>query len=215
MRIWSDCRHLPVALILFLPAAVSAQIVQIGPGYVRAPFVRVFRTPGGGTQVRAPFVDVHSPPHRYHRRPAGPVGRIAPQPALNPPPPIDDDGLGGTQLQRQRGEVFRAAVQLEQSLERLQHGERWADYLSLPQSFATPVEPEGDSSAVAAAEAQDLRVLLARFDRLRSNRRYRAITRLTAFDTTRRAMQAYLVLLEEADAEVLPPPVELAPPRGF
>src|SRR5690242_4020923 len=49
---------------LVLPATGQAQLVQVGPGFVKAPFVRVYWCPDGSTRVRAPFVDVVSPGFR-------------------------------------------------------------------------------------------------------------------------------------------------------
>jgi hypothetical protein len=57
-------------LILYVTAVLAwqslslvcqAQLVQVGPGYVKAPFVRVYSYPNGGSYVRAPFVGVFSP----------------------------------------------------------------------------------------------------------------------------------------------------------
>ena len=44
---------------------LTAQLVQVGPGYVKAPFVRVYTNPDGRTHVRAPFVSVNSPSRQY------------------------------------------------------------------------------------------------------------------------------------------------------
>jgi hypothetical protein len=61
---------LPVAVVASVwvsaTSLTQAQIVQVSPGYVRAPFVRVYTGPGG-TQVRAPFVDVQAPGYRGRR----------------------------------------------------------------------------------------------------------------------------------------------------
>jgi hypothetical protein len=54
----------PVLLWQSLGHDAQAQLVQVAPGYVKAPFVRVYRTPDGGSYVRAPFVSVYSP--GYH-----------------------------------------------------------------------------------------------------------------------------------------------------
>jgi hypothetical protein len=65
-----------VAILLhFLGATGKAQLVQVRPGYVKAPFVRVYSYPDGSSYVRAPFVGVFSPGHRRHgyARPAMPT----------------------------------------------------------------------------------------------------------------------------------------------
>ncbi len=55
---------MPVLFWLALGQLGQAQLVQVAPGYVRAPFVRVYRYPDGSSYVRAPFVSVHSPGYR-------------------------------------------------------------------------------------------------------------------------------------------------------
>src|SRR5580698_926263 len=47
-----------------MPAA-QAQLVQVGPGFVRAPFVRVYWGPDGSSSVRAPFVSSYSPGYGF------------------------------------------------------------------------------------------------------------------------------------------------------
>jgi hypothetical protein len=70
-------------VLLFLPAIAQAQMVEVERGYVRAPFVRVYRTPDGGTRVRAPFVDVFSD---------GPRNRPSPRGSYELPPSPSIDG---------------------------------------------------------------------------------------------------------------------------
>src|SRR5580704_14853487 len=51
-----------------------AQLVQVAPGYVKAPFVRVYSNPDGSSYVRAPFVSVFSPGYRTgYGVPSGPT----------------------------------------------------------------------------------------------------------------------------------------------
>jgi hypothetical protein len=55
---------MPVLFWHSLSLVSQAQLVQVAPGYVKAPFVRVYRYPDGGSYVRAPFVSVYSPGYR-------------------------------------------------------------------------------------------------------------------------------------------------------
>ena len=72
-------RLLPsIALALIIWPALGnsgqAQLVQVGPGYVKAPFVRVYTDPAGGSYVRAPFVQTYTPGYgmgRVHEVPPG------------------------------------------------------------------------------------------------------------------------------------------------
>jgi hypothetical protein len=58
------CFYLAAALAwLSLSVVAQAQLVQVGPGFVKAPFVRVYWGPGG-SYVRAPFVSVGTPGFR-------------------------------------------------------------------------------------------------------------------------------------------------------
>ncbi|MBI3840163.1 MAG: hypothetical protein HY288_19750 [Planctomycetia bacterium] len=57
----------PVLLWNSLSLVSQAQLVQVGPGFVKAPFVRVYRYPDGGSYVRAPFVSVSTPGYRMGR----------------------------------------------------------------------------------------------------------------------------------------------------
>ena len=63
---------LGITLVAVLTGQPSfAQLVQIGPGYVKAPFVRVYTDEYGGTHVRAPFTSVYSPGYRNVVPPEG------------------------------------------------------------------------------------------------------------------------------------------------
>ena len=59
-------------VLLWFPAVGQSQIVEVESGRVRAPFVRVYRTPDGGTRVRAPFVDILTEGSRSPRPARGP-----------------------------------------------------------------------------------------------------------------------------------------------
>ncbi len=57
------CVFYLTAALLFHSSALTgqAQLVEVRPGYIRAPFVRIYRNPDGGSHVQAPFVNVFSP----------------------------------------------------------------------------------------------------------------------------------------------------------
>ncbi len=54
---------LTAVALLFHSMALTgqAQLVEVRPGYIRAPFVRIFRDSDGGSHVQAPFVNAYSP----------------------------------------------------------------------------------------------------------------------------------------------------------
>lgn len=51
--------------VLLLPQSVDAQLIQVRPGFVKAPFVRVINYADGSSYVRAPFVSIRSPPRGF------------------------------------------------------------------------------------------------------------------------------------------------------
>ena len=55
--------YLTATVLLLHSSALTgqAQLVEVSPGYIRAPFVRIYRDPDGGSHVHAPFVSVFSP----------------------------------------------------------------------------------------------------------------------------------------------------------
>jgi len=66
---WKIGAIVAATLSLLVADVGHGQLIQIGPGFVRAPFVRVTQMPDGGSWVRAPFVNGYSPPPRF--RPYG------------------------------------------------------------------------------------------------------------------------------------------------
>jgi hypothetical protein len=53
-----------VVILQSMNEPAAAQLVQVAPGYVKAPFVRVWNGPDGSSRVRAPFVDLYTPGYR-------------------------------------------------------------------------------------------------------------------------------------------------------
>ncbi len=180
-------------LIVYLAAAAlvwqslslvsEAQLVQVGPGYVKAPFVRVYHYPDGSSYVRAPFVAVISPGCRT----------VYPAPSL--PTPGD--------LQRQ---LFCAAGELRHSLGDFATGGGWRDYLALSPGMAlADGKPDDAQSSPSAAELSDV---LKRFDSVDQNNDYRIIARLPGFKATHERLAAYLsqITTPSSQPEELPTP---------
>ncbi len=73
MNCWF-CRVLVVALAMTVSGGVArSQLVVVRPGFVKAPFVRVYKNPDGSSYVRAPFVSIGSAPPRFWR--GAPMGQ--------------------------------------------------------------------------------------------------------------------------------------------
>ncbi len=293
-------------VLLCFPAGGQAQIVEVESGRVRAPFVRVYRTPDGGTRVRAPFVDVMTDGTRGPRAANGPhdvpLGQLdeghapVPSAATDAPPEMDvteanwqslrtivraREGelesqldhyrdaerwkarlhvgslrqiltaesnrppAGDTRdrlqvvlnaydhastnaafrpltrlgefhavhsalrellrspLERQRGRLATAALDLDETLAGVQNGSSWAKYLRLPESVFSAHD------VVADGQANELSDVLERFASVTADRRYSVIAGLPAFQATHRHLADYIALLNQGAsplAEVPPPP---------
>lgn len=296
-------------VLLCFPAVGQSQIVEVESGRVRAPFVRVYRTPDGGTRVRAPFVDVLTEGSRGSRSASGPhdlpPGQFnegqAPIPAnaTNAPteidlteadwqslrtivraseaelesqldhyrdaerwkarlhvgdlrqtltaesnrPPVGDTRdrlqvvlnaydhastnaafrpltrlsefqavhsalreLLRSPLERQRGRLAAASLDLDEVLARVQNGSSWAEYLRLPESVFSP------NQAAADVPANELSDVLDRFESVNADRRYSVIAALPAFRVTHRHLAAYISLVNQRSlpsAVVPPPPTDI------
>ena len=165
---------------VFAPAS-QAQLVQVGPGYVKAPFVRVFWNYDGSSYVRAPFVSVHSPGYHWAYVPTS---------------------------ERLRRDLIASAAELNHSLARFKTGDAWQKYLALPPGIDNAGQPRDD--AEAAQLAADLRQTLSRFDATRQNGDYHMIAGLPAFVATHDCLAAYLKQVQvqppRPGAEELPLP---------
>lgn len=211
-----------VAALLCTPCA--AQLVVVQPGYVKAPFVRVYTNPDGSSYVRAPFVGVYSPP-QYP-----PLGPTAEELA-------DADWYALRRVARHAGSM------LDAELRQFPTGDVWRSHFQtreLPQLVRGDVEspPSAEEQAKlaelaavydTAEQSADLRAIVGldsfrvlnaalrelatpamprmRRQLARSSRRLdRALTRLN----TGESWQKYLALPETL---VAPPPKEDEPPR--
>ncbi len=188
--------------------SATAQLVQVGPGYVRAPFVRVYSYPDGSSYVRAPFVSIYSPP-RFYVLP----GDVYAAPAT-PGPRIVSRSLGSLEdvsqpLERQRRQLAAASRQLQRDLSRINAPASWFDFLGLPPEVT---EPDSSSSQpeMSPSGIESLQRVLANFEQTRQEAKYRVIAELPGFQTTHAHLSQYIGLAtgsaQEA-AEELPPPV--------
>ena len=104
-----------------IPAA-HAQLVQVGPGFVKAPFVRVYWGPDGSSYVRAPFVGVYSPGYWVDR---GPM-------------PVDCQRMNWAALV---GTINESARRLDSELTQMAGGDVWRTRLNL-KDLATLAPPD-------------------------------------------------------------------------
>lgn len=186
-------------LMGFLAGAgvAEAQLVQVGPGYVKAPFVRVYRTPHG-TSVRAPFtrVDGGRPVygHYYQQRT---YAQPYDEPQVDNYSNVDDniDEVAELSLlERQRRLVVKSAWRLERDLAGFRSAKHWQAVLRLPPEFL-----QGNTSAGGGAMGQPdpavVKSALDNFDRVAGDDQLRKIAGLQSFRSTHRLLREYVSLL--------------------
>ncbi len=194
-----------IILTGFLAGAgvAEAQLVQIGPGYVKAPFVRVYRT-RNGTSVRAPFTHVESGAPAYGRQlRQGPYAH-----------PYGDPQAGGydngdataaiSLMERQRRLVARAARRLDRDLLRFRTGSHWQAFLRLPPELLNAHRIAG-RGVMVQLDPVAVQAALNNFDTVASNDQYRKIAQLSSFRSTHRLLREYVWLLSLPSADPLPP----------
>jgi len=189
------------ALFVALLASPSqAQLVQVAPGYVRAPFVRVYSYPDGGSYVRAPFVNIYTP--GYYGYGEGHEFDTAPR---------DWSQLSVENLRR---ELASTARDLQAALARFAKGDSWQRYLHVSQLIEQGEPAREGEEAAPPLTRSELESLIGRFDSVGRNAQYRAVAALPAFQITHDLLVAYLNQrqapardAEEAE-EIAPPPAE-------
>ena len=189
----------------------QAQMVQVRPGYVRAPFVRVYRDPFGGTHVRAPFVDVYRP--GFSRRRVYAPGEVIGGPDAGyrgtVPYSVQTDEmipLEGTARQQ----LYAAAAALDRSLGRFETAASWRRYFALDAGSVLSREQgfADDRQSLPALSA-----MLQRFDSVNQSAEFQMIAALPAFRQAHDRLALYLAEAAENDesarsleAEELPAP---------
>jgi hypothetical protein len=178
--------------IVYLAAAVlvwqwlgvvsEAQLVQVGPGYVKAPFVRVYHYPDGSSFVRAPFVAIHSP------------GYAVAYPEHSVPTPGDLCEMSWRSL----GEaIHESTIQLDSDLDQFARGENWRSRLKTSEIAA--LVPKGADRPPAAGVR---RQLLAALEVLRAAHKSSELSPVVS-------LQSFQILEAALGEYVSPPDVRL------
>ena len=178
-------------------AGARAQLVQVGPGYVKAPFVRVERGPEG-TRVRAPFTRVETGSPAYHRRHA-----LAPQAGYESNPVRQaeigmEQPLPGTELtavERQRRKLAILSRRLDRDLMRMTTAAHWQAFLQLPAEVVSPKR-----AVMVQPRLETLQRTLAHFALVAENEEYQSVARISSFRALYRELKIYLAMVESADA---------------
>ena len=151
----------------FFAAKCSAQLVVVRPGYVKAPFVRVYRNPDGSTYVRAPFVRVHSPVRQ-------PQSHYVPRELQS----LAAD-LAEMSWQSLRHVLRQSSADLDAELSRFPTGKVWRRHF-MAHAVLDLVPPQGDYPP-SDDERTQLIEILTMFDQAHENSDLRAITSLVSF----------------------------------
>ena len=162
----------------WLASAAHGQLVEVGPGYVRAPFVRVYTYPGGGGYVRAPFVSRYTPgfPRRYVRQPVA-IEQF-------------EELSWGELCQR----IRQSCVRLESELERFPSAEFWRTSLKTREIAAIT---SADYDAPPTDETRrELTEILSTYDSIGVAPDFNRVASLPSFQTLRGALAEYILLPE-------------------
>jgi len=153
----------------------EAQLVQVGPGYVKAPFVRVYHYPDGSSFVRAPFVAVTSPGYRTV------------YPAHNLPTPGDLCEMSWRSL----GETIHdATVHLDSDLDQFARGEDWRSRLKTSEIAA--LAPKGGDAPPAADVRRQLQDTLEIFHAAHKSSELSPVVNLPSFQILEAALGEYV-----------------------
>ena len=219
---------LSAAVVLASATIAEAQVVQLGPGSIRAPYVRAYRSPRG-TVVVAPYMrlDVGAPSRRADLVAPSSRGTLRSRDAARTPGrriyvspygiqriviprPTSPSTSNASQLlsadlpmvERQRQLLARSAQQLYDDLQRMRGGAAWQTYLQMP-TGVTSTQHRTGSKEVIQPDASAVDAVLAKFDFVVSREDYRALYQLPAFRTTHRLLREYVVLLSLPSTEEL------------
>ena len=194
-----------LANLVMLSGAVvaEAQMVQVGPGYVKAPFVRVYRTPYG-TSVRAPFTRVERGAPAYgHPLHQAPYVNHYGEPQIVPHETAVA-AADATLLERQRRLIAASARRLDRDLLRFRTGSHWQGFLRLPPEFLN-VNRIGGRGAMVQPDPAAVQNALNNFDAVAGSDEYRRISQLNSFRSTHRLLREYVSLLSLPSVDPAPP----------
>ena len=174
--------YLIVSIFTAVPwsSACHGQLVRVAPGYVKAPFVRVYSYPDGSSYVRAPFVSAFSPGYRTgYGVPRGPTSSELAE--------MD---------WRLLGQAIRAsAAQLDIDLKQIRSGATWRSRLKIAE--LTPLLPPESDQSPSDDVRQQLQEILRIYGELDSSRESKSVSNLRSFQ-----------VLQQALAEYITPPVQ-------
>jgi hypothetical protein len=155
--------------LVVLVESAAAQLVVVQPGYVKAPFVRVYTNPDGSSYVRAPFVGVYSPPKYHHR--------IVPTP----------EELAELDWWMLRRVVHESAARLDATLSRFPTGDVWRRHFQTRELAG--MQASQSEGAPTAEERAKLGELVAIYDAGAASADLRDVARLTDYHVLHGALR--------------------------
>lgn len=172
--------HFATALVVSLVSAQTGmgQLVVVRPGFVKAPFVRVYSYPDGSSYVRAPFVGVHSPGYAPY-----------PQYVQGWPIPAREDYAAMDWLSL-RSTIRASAAGLDAQLNRFPTGDVWRMHLQTRAILDTIAADVNGPPAVA--ELDSILQILPNYDAALTNSDLRSITNLPNFRVLHAALQEFM-----------------------
>src|SRR6185295_11355515 len=166
------------AVLAFSTNAAWAQLVQVAPGFVKAPFVRVWWCPDGTTRVRAPFVDVVTPGHR----------RVSWAQSREMPAGAPQD-FSQQDWQSLRATIRQLASNLDTDLGRFRTGDLWKGELKTAE--IRDLVP-ADNGPPTPEQVTALHGILPAFEKTRGKTDTQMISGLQSFQSLESALHEYL-----------------------
>jgi hypothetical protein len=170
--------YLLAAALVWHVAAVSShgQLVQVGPGYVKAPFVRVYWYPDGSSYVRAPFVSIYSGGHYYPHGYHSDGGH-------------DVDQFGSMDWRSLNQAIREWRSKLDANLLQNPSGDFWKTSLKTAE-IATLVSADWEGPPNEEAR-QQLRAIYDTFEKVASSPEVNGVAGLQSFQMLRAALREY------------------------
>jgi hypothetical protein len=174
------CRLTAVAIVgPSLLGVGQAQLIDVEPGYVKAPFVRVYTYPDGSSYVRAPFVSVFSPGY-------GPGYFADAQPR-----PVGPD-LAQMDWPALRQTVRKLSTELDSQLTTLATGDTWKTYLKTAEIPLLLSEDRDKAGPPAPDVRETLEEIHRRLEATRGKPEYAMIASLAGFKSFDAALAEFL-----------------------
>lgn len=176
------CLGLSLAVICLgaLQATARAQMVQVGPGFVQAPYARIFWNPDGSTHVRAPWVNLYTPGFRW---------------GFRNQPVAEQPDIGQMDWQQLQTAIGRWNSQLETDLDQFKLGYTWRAHLKTDE-IAALVQTRSD-----APPAEEIRGQLDEIHQIyvatSESPEYRRIADLPSYQTLLSLLTEYTTPADE------------------